>query len=323
MQDIFIGVDCGGTNLRVTCSDRMGGIINETSVPTHSQAETIKLSEKIICVIEDTLKKLGQMSDGVRCIGIGVPGVCFENSVHFCPNIEGFDIGRVKKYFEEKYKLSVVFQNDVKCAALGEKWLGASREYSNSVYVNIGTGLSAGIIINGTLYSGDNNASGEIAYFPVEPDDIKGCRSGRAPLEEMFSGRGIEEGYLEFVNKSSLFSDSKGNKTSGGLNSKMLFKQYFSGNKEVKEFLDKRIQYFSFAIACISILLNPGIIVLGGGVSRDMDYFIEKIHDYLCEMVPYPPVLTMSSLENNAGILGAVRLAMLAYDGMSENKKQS
>lgn len=192
MIDVFVGIDLGGTNIRVACSDFDGNIFKSESFFTNSEQYENSFEDRLIDVIQGVITSLDGDKYKVISIGMGIPGIYYEDEVKISPNIEKFSAKNLINHFEEM-DIPFFILNDVKCAAMGEKWKGAAQSSDNFIFINIGTGLSVAMMLNGSVYLGSNSASGEIAYWITEVGSTTGFSEGRAPLEEKFSGRWIAE----------------------------------------------------------------------------------------------------------------------------------
>jgi glucokinase len=301
MKTAYIGIDCGGTNIRIAGADTEGQIIFQKTVPTFQGVGSDGLEEKIRMLVEEMLQSLKKEAYQTRGIGMGIPGVYFGKEVIMCPNIGGIKARELVSYFYSEYGLPFAVMNDVKCAALGEKWLGAARESDNIVFLNIGTGLSLALILNGEVYMGEYNASGELGYWIYDPETGRGFDSGRAPLEELCSGKGISDSVKAACGSSA-----------DNMDTKRIFEEYRRGNPEIARVVDGNMKHLIVALANICILLNPSMIVFGGSVSESIELFFDRIKQYFLSMVPFPPDLVRSELGGNAGLYGALRLAMQA-----------
>jgi glucokinase len=306
MIDVFVGIDLGGTNIRVACSDIDGNIFKSESFFTNDEQYKNSFEDKLIGVIQMVITSLDGDKYKVISIGMGIPGIYYDDEIKISPNIEKISAKNLIKHFEEM-GIPFFILNDVKCAAMGEKWKGSAENSDNFIFINIGTGLSVAMMLNGSVYLGNNSASGEIAYWISEVGSMTGFADGRAPLEEKFSGRWITE---KVKNR---LQHSDGNGWTGDIDNittKGIFDEYTKGNVLVKDIIDDSIQNLVTVIANICILINPELIVFGGGVSTDLESFLDYIKEYLTRTVPYPPIIRKSGLEGKAGIYGAINLAI-------------
>lgn len=301
MDDIYVGVDIGGTNIRAACADAGGNILLSVREPTRSGPAAENFEDGVIRAIEEAVGQLGGEARRVRSVGVGIPGVYHHGEIRLCPNIRNAQVQRLIGHFRAR-EIPVFLLNDVKCAAMGERWKGAAQECGDFVFVNIGTGISAAMYLDGRLYMGRDHSAGEIGYWITGAGDTEGYAQGHAPLEEKVSGRWLEK------------KAGRALQQAGGLpqapEAGRIFQEYENGNPVVRPLLDESIRYLTMALSNISILLNPAMIVLDGGTTRILRTHIGEFSRYLAETVPFPPVLRGSALDGRAGLYGAVRLAM-------------
>lgn len=187
--------------------------------------------------------------------------------------------------------------NDVKCAALGEAWLGAARGADPFVYLNIGTGLSAALYAGGSVYQGAHGAAGEIAYWATDPGRLDGLEPGCGPLEEAMSGVGLSGAYL---------------RASGlRLGAADIFSRAERGEALATETIERGFAYLLPAIANLLTFADPELLVIGGGVSLGLVSRLAAITVYVERLTPFPPKIAFSGLGGRAGLVGAIRLAMI------------
>ncbi|MBU6411351.1 MAG: ROK family protein [Verrucomicrobia bacterium] len=240
-----IGVDLGGTSVRAGLVQN-GRIIAIEKRPSFAA----KGRQAVIDEICDTIQAVRQ--PGVRGIGIGVPSVVDKNGVVFSPaNIPSWRRVPLKKILERRFRTPVFVNNDAKCFALGELAFGAGRGRKNLVGLIIGTGLGAGVIIDGRLFSGAHGAAGEIGHIP----------HGDADFEHVCSGRFFQR---EF-----------------GLDAAAIQKRADAGDRSAAEMLAAFGEPFAKVIMAVLYAYDPEIIVLGGGVSRAYPYFAPRLREKL------------------------------------------
>lgn len=308
MKNLFIGIDCGGTNIRVACGDEQGNIVARKDIPTFSEDGYSSLEARIIGLVEEIMKKLDE-GDNVKSIAMGIPGIYYKGEVLMSPNIGNLNAKKLVSYFKYEYEITFNILNDVKCAALGEKWIGAAKGLDNFIFVNIGTGLSLAPVLDGRVYLGENNASGEFGYWVYDNDTQKGYKDGKAPLEDICSGKGISDTVKEYYKSHSM--------TLNGLepdfiNTRIVFEEYRKGNADIIKIIDHSFRQLMMALANLSTVLNPSALIFGGGVAQDIDIFIDRYNKYFEDMVPFPPSIRKSALGRDAGIMGALNLAIIS-----------
>jgi len=181
----IIGIDLGGTNLKIALLDLRYQIKDKEVLNTQ---KFIK-KENLICAIIDSINKIIENNKLSRAnilgVGLGLPGpIDYEKGiVHFFPNIPGWREVKLKTILERKLRLPVFVDNDAKLMSLAEYKLGAAKGSRNTVCITLGTGVGGGIIINGSLYRGVSNASGEIGHMPINEKGPRCNCGGRACLE--------------------------------------------------------------------------------------------------------------------------------------------
>lgn len=304
MDEIYIGVDIGGTNIRAACADSRGTILSIVREPTQAGLTPDNFDQKVIGTIGGAVRRLPEKYQSgfcVRTIGIGIPGVYTEGKLLLCPNIAHAQVQRLLGHFQAK-GIPVRLLNDVKCAAMGEKWKGAARRCDDFVFINIGTGISAALYLDGRLYMGRDKCAGEIGYWLTGPGQTEGFRAGRAPLEEKLGGRCLTENVNRRLRE-------KG-ESAASLGTREIFHDYARRSPVVQNMLDETMQYLRMTLANLSILLNPDLIVLDGGVTRDLRSHFDEFQSFLARTVPFPPEIRGSDLDGLAGLYGAIRLAI-------------
>lgn len=299
MKVYYVGVDCGGTSLRAAAAGPSGTVLGELVVATgHAQDRENGLGEAICAIVADLLADLVEEGDEIGGIGIGLPFVCWDGKAWLYRNVKALDPGRLAAELSLAWNCPVRLQNDVKCAALGEAWLGAARGEDSFVFVNVGTGLSSAIYAQGRVLQGAHGAAGEIAYWVAEAEDGVGFSEGLGPLEEIMSGVGLSGAYERLSPRRE------------ALTAEAIFLRAGAGDEPARKVIERGMTYLLPALANLATLLDPGLMVLGGGVSRGLGPFLPRMEAYLGRMTPFPPRLLFSGLGGRAGLIGAIKLAM-------------
>ncbi|HQJ75117.1 MAG TPA: ROK family protein [Bacteroidota bacterium] len=273
-----IGVDLGGTNVRCGLVEDEK-IINLLAKSINSSGTEIEVLNDIFLLLDDLV------ADDIEGIGIGVPSVVdVENGIVYdVYNIPSWKSVPIKNILEKRYNKPVYVNNDANCFALGEKYFGKAKKYNNIVGLIIGTGLGAGIIINGKLYNGTNCGAGEFGMIPFKDDILEHYCSGYF-FKKKYDITG-EELYNLAVSKDEF-----------ALN---VFREY---GKNLGE-----------AIKIILYAIDPEIIVMGGSVSKSFKYFKDALFETISDF-GYPKSLEKLKIEvsdvANVAILGAVGLLM-------------
>lgn len=303
-----VSVDLGGTLARAALLDLDGNIVLRSSVRSkpgmQGQQVLMKLIEGIISSAESSGVKPG-------IIVVGVPGVVVPEKgiVVSAPSLDWHDFP-LRHLLEEHFQLPVIIENDVNLHALGEHWRGAGRGASSLVCVFIGTGIGAGIILNGELYRGATYSAGEIGYSLPDTEYLGQTFAEFGCLEHLASGFGIAqrgkaailegngEGILKFAG------------SMDALEAVHVLSAYQNGDDTARRIVESAQRCLALALINIACVLNPEMIVLGGGIVESGVLNLPQFRDWLAKAVPFAPKLVLSALGSDAGLLGAVALAL-------------
>ena len=297
---VVLGVDLGGTKIYGALSNLGGCVIDELSIDRHAtQGE--ECYEKLTAFIDTLLASPKLEGRTVRGIGVGAPGITLhvEGIVKWAYSLNWKDFP-LKAKLTERYHLPITVDNDVNLAALGELWFGAGQNYQNMIQITIGTGIGAGIIIDGALYRGSNEASGEIGNMIPGPQFLGKNYLAFGALKSVASGTGIAERARTIL---------KSRRSPADLES-MLAEDVFDAAREGQKWawnlINETVDYLAVTIANLSVSFDPELIVLGGGVSRSADLLVGPILQRIEGTIPTLPRLVVSSLGLRAGVMGAI-----------------
>ena len=292
-----IGLDIGGTAVKYGLLNENGVILELGEFPTEAEKGVENLFKNICGVIDKYL------SDDILWIAVSGTGQIdgtIGKVIGGNPIIPGWIGTNLVEKLEDRYKIPAVLENDVNCAALGEKWLGAGKNSENFVCLTIGTGIGGGIILNGDIFRGDTYVAGEFGHIQI-------VKSG----EECLCGK--KGCYERYASATALVKMVK-EKTGKTLNGKEIFELEKSGDKEIKEIVDRWIDYFTDGLSTIAYIFNPPLVVIGGGVTKQGEYLLNRILVSLDSKlgINYKKNLKIkfAELGNNAGILGAEYLLL-------------
>jgi glucokinase len=267
MKQYVVGVDVGGTNIKLGIVGPSGKVLVRTSFATKPFAShRNKLIEAIAREIEASIITAGLERRQIAGVGIGLPGlVDYEKGVvRFLPNIPGWNNVRLKAIIQKKIKLPVYVDNDVKMITLAESRFGTGRGVRNLICLTLGTGVGAGLILNGTLYRGEDNAAGELGHMPLNENGPK-CNCG---------GVGCFETY---VGNRPLFALASRIMKKPGMTTQIMFALAKTGNKKALRFWVEAAERIGNGLVGIVNLLNPRLIIIGGGVSNNEKFLFKTI----------------------------------------------
>lgn len=292
-----VGIDIGGTMIKYGLISLDGKISAEGEIPTEAEKGIENLLKKISGIIEVYPKEelLGIAVSGTGQIDGNIGKVIGGNDI--IPGWIGTDLVEM---LEKKFSLPAVLENDVNCAALGEKWLGAGKEKKDFICITIGTGIGGGIVMNDDILRGDTCVAGEFGHIQIVKNGLE-CMCGK---------KGCYERYASATALVKMVKEKTGLK----LNGKEIFERERAGESVFKEIVEEWIDYLTDGLSTITYIFNPSLIVIGGGVTKQGDYLCERINKSLAIKigVNYKKNLSIrfAELGNNAGMLGAVYLLL-------------
>jgi predicted NBD/HSP70 family sugar kinase len=237
----------------------------------------------------------------VRGIGVGAPGVTLHKPgiVTWAYTLH-WDMFPLKARLAERYDLPITVDNDVNLAALGELWFGAGQNVQNMILVAIGTGIGAGVIIDGALYRGAQEASGEIGNLIPGREFLGKNYQDFGALESAASGTGIA------ARARQLLDSSHSPQELLDLTAEDVFDAGRKGEPWAWTVINETVDYLTVAITNLVAFFDPELVVLGGGVSRSADMLINPILARMNGMIPNPPKLVVSNLGLQATVMGAI-----------------
>jgi len=314
---VFIGVDLGGTNVRVGLFLANGQILN------WQQEEILAVQgpqaglQKIFGLIE---KCLAHSDHSLAGIGIGSTGPidrqrgCIQNP-YTLPGWEDVDI---VSPLQEKYNVPIAFENDADAAALGEYWMGAGQGSEKVMMVTFGTGIGTGLVLNGKIYRGVDEAHPEGGHILIEPNGPECYCGAHGCWESLASGPAIAAyaQQLHLQKDSYLFQHSEGDPQK--ITSALIFAGDQAGDLTCTHIVDRAAQHVGQGLVSLMMLTLPDCVVLGGGVMRSFEQMKPRINAIIEKhnvIIPAKKVrLQMAALGQQAGIYGAARAAINLFE---------
>lgn len=315
--EYVVGVDLGGTKILSGIFKHSLDCVGTAKVSTKSQRGVESVIERIDRCVRDAVDEADLTLKQVAGVGIGAPGaVDFDSgTVIFAPNMEGWKEVPLKKTLEKALGVPVFVENDCNIAALGVFVVELKSKPRSMVGMFVGTGIGGGIVINGELYSGSNHTAGEIGHMVVDVAGPK-CGCGNKGCLEAVASRtaifqqikaGIKDG------QKTMLTDMLGADL-GDLRSGDLRKAIRRGDKFVDRVVESAAEYLGIATANIVNILNPEVVVLGGGViealaDEMMGVIVETANEYAMPGTMKGVEVIASKLGDSAGITGGAVLA--------------
>ena len=310
-----IGIDVGGTNVKIALVDGEGKIIYSNSVPTYAQMGYEYTVNNIKQAIRDLMKETHTDAKEIEGIGFDFPGqVDYKTGVvKLAPNIPGWVNVPIAQMIEEEFNIPTRIDNDVRCAALGELKFGAGKGCENFVCITVGTGIGSGLVINGQLVRGAANAAGEIGHIKLQMNGGPICGCGDTGCLEAFaSGPSIVAMAQEYLKggKSTKFREMAG--ADGEITPYIVAKAAEAGDPVAKRIFEIVGTYIGMGLVSVINLLNPEKVIIGGGVAAAGDLLLDPIRKTIKEramiVAGNSVEIVPAELGNSAGVIGASML---------------
>lgn len=303
---LWIGIDVGGTKVAAICADKDGQILKYVKEETRKQAPEA-LMQQLIRIVD---KALGQ-EDKTRLagVGIGLPGqVDSSKGSTYSP----FNLGwpeevDIRSPIEAAIKAPVYIDNDLNTAILAEWSQGIGNHCTSFCYVTIGTGVAAGLVLEGKLYKGAHYLAGELGHLIVDPT-ARACKCGtRGCLEELVSGPGLVKSYRE----------KRGPKAESCFKgAEAVFSAARKGEPEALEVIKEAAKYLAIGLSNLAVIFDPEVITIGGGISESGDVLFEELENQLSEwqsgVVDKQVRIVPATHRSYTGVIGA---CLLAHEG--------
>lgn len=304
------GVDIGGTTVKMGLLEEEGKIVDKWEITTDTSEEGKAILPNVAASVENKMKEHGLTKEDIIGVGAGVPApVTAEGIVNGSANL-GWNYKEVKKELEELTGMKACIGNDANVAALGEMWKGGGAGEKNVIMVTLGTGVGGGVIINGKVLVGANGAGGEIGHLCVNYEEKDKCGCGNCGcLEQYASATGIVR-----LAKKKLGQEPRPTiLTKEDVTAKDVFDAVKAGDETAKEIAVEFGRYLGYALANLAAVLDPAVIVIGGGVSKAGEVLIPYIREPFMERAFFANrnvKFALATLGNDAGICGAAKLVL-------------
>ena len=312
-----IGIDLGGTNIKVGVVDENYNIIGKSNIKTNLPRPGEEIAESIVEGVGLACKEAGIDVKDVNSIGIGTPGVANRNTgIVLHSNNLGFENFPLGKILGEKLGTHVYVENDANAAAFGEVVNGAGKGYRNVVVITLGTGVGGGIIIDGKIYTGFNFCGGEVGHTVIVYNGRQ-CSCGRKGCFEAYSSA---TALINFTKEA--MQEDKSTKMweiAGSLDNvdgKTAFDGFRAGDKKATDVVNTYIGYLGCGLTNMINIFQPEILLIGGGICKEGKNLTDPLLKYIadecyCIDPNSSTKLDICKLGNDAGIIGAASLYTL------------
>lgn len=310
----YLGIDLGGTNIVVGIVDENGAIVAKASTPTSLPRSDREIVDSMIILSKKVIADQGLTLEDIEWVGVGCPGSVDLDTgiVTYSNNLNWFNTP-LKNWLRAGLGKEVYLDNDANAAAYGEYIAGAAKGANISVMITLGTGVGGGIVIDGKVYRGFNYAGAELGHTVIEVGG-RPCTCGRKGCFEAYSSA---TGLINMTKEVMYdYPDSVMHEIAsnyGKVNGRVAFDAAKSGDKAAQAVVDQYVKYVGDGISSVINIFQPEILVIGGGISKEGDYLLNPIKQYV-SVNDYNKMMTKTEIQiaklfNDAGIVGAALAA--------------
>lgn len=293
-NDIVVGIDIGGTKTAFMVWDRhREAVLVEATVATPTEIGPHAFVEGLVQEMTALLARAERTPDDLVGIGVAVPGLvdAAAGKVIEAGNLAGWVDFPLAACLQEHFSVAIGIEHDADAAALGEQWRGAAQGEPDFVFLALGTGIGAGLMINGRLYRGSHHAAGEVGNFVMGREFLGQERNGQGNLAQLIGGRTLraraEEATGEEISAAEVITAS-------------------NGDAELAQVAHDVIDYLAMTVIAIASLLDPPLIVLGGGTADARYDLISPVRERVARELAREPRIIPARLGSEAQLYGAV-----------------
>lgn len=290
------GIDLGATNVRVVIANQDGEVEARRAGPL-PDGDPLRVLDRIGRIVDDLIRGVW-VGAKVAAIGVAVPGSVDSagGMARSIANMPGWDDVAVAASLGGARGVPCAVENDANAAAIGEGWLGAAKGLRDYVFLALGTGIGGGVVLDGRLHHGAHNLAGEVAFFPMTREHLL-APGWTSCLEGEVGGRAADAAAVRLLGERARAA--------------ALFEAARAGDAKAVEWLSRVQEYLAMAVAQVCSLLDPEAVIFGGGVvAAQGEALIARVRELALGCLPARPQVLLSSLGEDAQIMGAVRLAL-------------
>ncbi len=305
-----VGIDLGGTFIKGAIIDEEGHIVVKNEIPTEVEKGPEDILKRIEVLVHSLARGASVALSDLAGVGIGIPGFLDDATGMAVEVVNlGWKDVSVRDPLKERLGLPIYLENDANSAALGEAWVGAGRGRDSAICITLGTGVGGGIVLGARVLRGANVMAGEIGHMVMDPDGAR-CNCGRhGCLETVSSATGIVR-----LAKERLARGETSSLNANQLTPADVFAAAAQGDIVATEVLSYAIDTLGRGLAIAAVLINPEVIVVGGGMSRAGNALFKPLNasfkHYALPRVAEVADIVPATLGNDAGVVGAGKLAL-------------
>ncbi len=317
-QQILCGVDIGGTKVAIGLINEHGFLLDKIQTCAHVDRKEEEVIAMVAGKVKEILHRNRLQEKDLPAIGVGSAGhIRFREGIMITSsNLKGFRNYPLRSELQHHFNIPVILDNDANAQAYGEFRFGAGRGFNDMIFVTVSTGIGAGIILEGKLYRGMTGTAGEFGHTIVEPQSelvctcgnrgcLMACACGMA-LPHLFRKK-LEEGVITKLHIPAHFDLSK-------INGQTLKKGLDMGDPLSRAVIADSARYVGIGLYNLFQVLNPPLIVIGGGLTNWGDFYLnhirETFYSLIREMIFDPVRIVLSEIASDAGVIGAAALSL-------------
>lgn len=312
---VVFAADLGGTHLRAATVDETGKIHFRLKQNTPQAEKPDEIVQALVHAVRECEKQCAATGENIRAVSVVVPGSinAAAGIIVKAPNLPCLDGFHLTAALTAELERPAIIENDANAAAIGEMWQGAGRDASTIVCVTLGTGVGGGIILDGKLWRGVNDSAAEIGHMCVDPFGGVACMCGSRGCLEVYASataivRMTREARPRYPDSVLVASEE--------LTSETIYRAGMKGDDLALEVFRRMGVYLGIGLANLINILNPEMIIIGGGVVNGWDLFAKHMNHEVAERAfPLPAEqvrIVPAECGDDAGLLGAARLAFSA-----------
>ena len=300
----MVGVDLGSRTIRFALTDLQGRVVSRRQERTRSDSCEATI-EQVLSGIESLVAESGRDPAPLFAIGIGAPGMTDVRAgrVISAANLAGWTDVPLRDIVQARMGAPVQVDNDANMAALGERWVGTAVQASDFVFIALGAGVGAGIVVGGRLHRGHHWYAGEISRMTLDFREWNVDFGERGYLESRISAAAIPD-----WSQARPLVERAGHEREAAMG--VIFDAARSGDAQASAVVDQLAVYLGTAVANIVSVLDPGLVVFGGGLSHGGDLLLDPVRAVVARVVPNVPSIVISSLGDDAQLMGSIYSAM-------------
>ena len=305
------GIDIGGTTVKMGLFQEDGELLDKWEIKTRTENQGEAILPDIAQAVKAKMAEKKLVKEQIIGLGMGLPAPVTEDGIVQNTANLGRGYKEVTRELEELLDgMKVIPGNDANVAALGEMWKGGGKGHKNVIMVTLGTGVGGGIIVDGKIVAGAHGAGGEVGHACVDPEEEAVCNCGNhGCLEQMTSATGIVRLAKKYL--ASHDTPSSLRERGESISAKAVFDALKEGDAAAEAIVQEFSAYLGRALAVFACVVDPEVIVVGGGVSKAGQILIDGVAKYYreaafiaCKDTP----IVLASLGNDAGIYGAAKM---------------